>query len=339
MAATESSRWQRIATKLGEVIPQSRLHPAVVDAAQAVKRRRWVVAVSGGCDSVALVLLIWAHWPERRSRMVVAHFNHRLRGRSAATDARFCRSLATGLGVEYEAATWAKPVKFPSEAETREVRNGFLEGVRKRYRAQVVWTGHQKDDVAETMLMRLARGSGSAGLAAPRPIQDWGRGHARWRPLLTLSREELVEGLTAAGGRWREDASNQERTYFRNRVRQTVISAWMAAAERDAVSGAALTRELLEEDDRALEEWVDELEVLNEDGSLNLLALRGKAQALWRRGLRRWLVLQAEGSDLSRQGFEVLLEQAREGRTSRFSLGKNGFARIRRGRLYFEKLS
>ncbi|MCF3648493.1 tRNA lysidine(34) synthetase TilS [Synoicihabitans lomoniglobus] len=339
MAEPKLSRWQTMARRMAAAIPIERLHPAVVSAAASAGRRRWIVAVSGGSDSVALGLLVWAHWPQHRDRLVLAHFDHRLRGRASAEDARFCRRLAEGLGIDCEIGRWESPPAAASEAAARAARNGFFDEVRRRHRSRVIWTGHQRDDVAETLLMRLARGSGSRGLSAPRPLQDWGESGSRWRPLIGLSREELETALQAAGARWREDETNSGEAYFRTRVRQQVVPVWIAAAGRDAVAGAARSRELIAEDDAALECWLDELDVVAADGALSLTKLAGRPAAIWRRALHRWLGWQADGGGLSRQGFEVLLEKARSGKTSRFSLGTTGFARIRRGRLYFEKLS
>jgi tRNA(Ile)-lysidine synthase len=340
MPAQRVTSWPRVAERLAASLPRDQLDPAVCLEADDSGRRRWIVAVSGGADSVALLLLVWAHWPQHRDRVVVAHFNHRLRGAASAGDARFCAALARGLGCLFESESWTDRPTGVSEAAARTARNEFLGRVRRRHRSTLVWTGHQQDDVAESMLMRLARGSGTAGLAAPRPVQAWGREGQRLRPLLGLTRATLRDALADAGGRWREDESNEQGDFFRNRVRATVIPAWTEAAERDALAGAALSRRRLEEDDTALEAWLDELSVLNADGSLNLKALRGRPMALWRRAVHRWLAGHAaQRGDLARRGFEQLLTLAMAGRTSRFILGAGGYARIRKGRMYFEKLS
>jgi tRNA(Ile)-lysidine synthase len=221
----------------------------------------------------------------------------------------------------------------------REARQEFLEQLRRQQRAHWIWTGHQQDDVAETLLMRLARGSGTVGLAAPRPVQRVASGPVcRLRPLLGLRAARIRQELQAAGGRWREDGSNAGKRYLRNRLRQDVLPSWESAAERDAVGGAALSRRLLAEDAEALEQWLAEIGPMAEDGRLNLRALKGKPMALWRRALRQWLSRQSDVGDLSRQGFENLLILAQEGRTRRFSLGKSGYVRIRQGWLFFEQL-
>ncbi len=183
--------------------------------------------------------------------------------------------------------------------------------------------------------MRLARGSGTAGLAAPRPVSAQPGGRFHLRPLTTLTKAEIVAALRALGLPWREDATNAAGDYFRNRIRRAVLPAWRRAAQgRDALAGAVLARELLEEDDAALEAWVDELHPLRR-GVLDLAVLAGKPVAVWRRALHRWLAATPYRGDLSRQGFAALLAAAQAGRSTRFSLGREGFAVVRAGVLRF----
>lgn len=270
---------------------------------------------------MALLLLVYAHWPKRRRGLVALHFNHRLRGAAARADADFCRKACAALGVRCLTEDWRERPEAPSEAEAREARLAFL-----RRRARVIWFGHQQDDVAETLLMRLARGSGTAGLAAPRPVQRFADGRVHVRPLLGLRKDEIVAALAHCGVAWREDASNREGTYFRNRVRLRVLPEWVKASGRDALAGAARSRALLEEDDAALEQWLREIRPLDRRGRLNLEALRGKPRAVWRRALHRWLAANPECGDLSRQAFDALLEAVEAGRSTRQSAGRQGFA-------------
>ena len=327
--------WPACAAALAERLPKSRLDPDVVAWLDQARRSRGRigVAVSGGADSTALLLLLWAHWPRYRRRWLVLHFNHRLRGRESNADAAFCREFARGLGVRCEVGRWARPHRStrPSEAAAREARHAFL-----RRAARVICFGHQQNDVAESMLMRLARGSGSAGLAAPRPVQSRDPGTLYLRPLLTLSRAELETALGAVGARWRDDASNAQPVYFRNRVRSQVLPAWCAAAQRDAIAGAARSRPLLAEDDAALETWLERLRVFGRSGDLLLARLKHAPVAIWRRALHRWLLTAPRPLDLSRQAFEALLAEARDATLSRHSVGADLFAVRRKGRLCFE---
>ena len=197
--------------------------------------------------------------------------------------------------------------------------------------------GHQRDDVAETLLMRLARGSGAGGLAAPRPVQAGPQGRTHLRPLLELRKTEIALALRAAGVPWREDSTNAGSGYFRNRIRNAVIPAWSKAAGRDAVAGAARTRELLEEDDSALELLVDGLRAVTPAGKLDVRRLAGQPRAIARRALHRWIHRQTGAAGLSRQGFEALLSAVQRGSATRQSMGADGFARIRGKWLVFER--
>ncbi|MCX6952143.1 MAG: tRNA lysidine(34) synthetase TilS [Verrucomicrobia bacterium] len=320
------------AARLADAVPRTRLHPAVMAWADACsKRTPWAVAFSGGADSLALLLLLWAHWPERRERLRALHFNHRLRGRASQADERFCAKVCAALGVNYVSAVWKDSHRGASEAEARVARMKFF-----HTEGRVLWLGHQQDDIAETMLMRLARGSGTAGLAAPRPVHAVAGGRVHLRPLLTLKKSELVTALNGAGGRWREDASNAGDYFFRNRVRHEVLPAWAEAAQRDALAGAAHARELLEEDDVALEAWLDQLQPFRADGALGLRKLSDQPRGLVRRALHRWLLAQPKAGGLSRQGFESLLAAVERGTATRHSLGREGFAVIHGGVLRFE---
>lgn len=310
------------AARLAELLPRTRLDPAVVRWAETSSRRApWAVAFSGGPDSLALLLLVWAHWPERRPTLRALHFDHRLRGAESRADATFCRRICAGLGVTYVAGSWNGSHAHASEAEARAARMAFLE-----QHARVVWLGHQQDDIAETMLMRMARGSGTGGLAAPRPVQPLARGRVHLRPLLGLKKDEIVAALRKVGVTWREDSSNAGEHFFRNRIRRNVVPLWTAAAQRDALAGAARSRLLLEEDDTALECWLDELNPLQRSGRLALAVLAGRPRALLRRALHRWLMAEPRAGDLSRAGFDALLSSIERGGPSRHSLGRHGFA-------------
>jgi tRNA(Ile)-lysidine synthase len=352
----KTADWPACAAKLAAAFPRNRLHPAVLAWVDArPKREQWAVAFSGGADSLALLLLLWAHWPERRGRLLGLHFNHKLRGRAADLDEKFCREVCAELGVKSVAGQWtavgralrptkrgvgrkARPTTIISEAEARTARMEFFEKELRAARCRVLWFGHQMDDVAETLLMRLARGSGAGGLSAPRPVQLLPGGRVHLRPLLTLQKAGLAAGLCTAGAAWREDASNATGDFFRNRIRRDVLPAWRAAApERDALAGAALTRELLAEDDAALEARLDDLQPIRAGGALDVKRLAGQPRALVRRALHRWLTAQPGAGELSRQGFEVLLAAVQCGRPVRHSLGAQGFAVIRRGDLVYDK--
>lgn len=331
--ATSVTDWPATAAALAGALPRARLDPAVLDWVEAAPRRgKWVVAFSGGADSLALLLLIWAHWPERRRTLRALHFDHRLRGAESRGDAAFCLKVCAELGVNLSEGRWTRARRDASEAEARAARLAFF-----AENARVLWLGQHQDDVAETMLMRLARGSGTGGLAAPRPVQRMPRGRVHLRPLLTIKKADILGALRAAGAPWREDSSNAADRHFRNRVRRDVVPVWSAAAQRDAVAGAARSRLLLEEDDAALEAWLESLDVFSRRGELDLGPLAGKPRGLVRRALHRWLLAQPKVGEISRQAFDALLLSLEAGRCTRHSMGRQGFAVTDGKVLRFEK--
>lgn len=334
--------WSALATALATALPRARLHPAVLAWASTSSRRSpWAIGFSGGADSLALLLLLWAHWPERRARLRALHFDHRLRGAESTADARFCREVCRALDVEFISERWHRPrsktspatARRPSpnpaaisEAAARAARHAFFAA-----HARVVWLGHQQDDVAETMLMRLACGSGLGGLAAPRPVQSLSAGRIHLRPLLTLKKSELIAALRTSRVPWREDSSNASTHFFRNRVRRDILPVWNEVSRRDALAGAARSRALLEEDEAALEAWVDRLEPLDSRRGLILAKLEGEPRAIVRRALHRWRVAQRRPIDISSQAFEALLTAVEAGRPTRHSLGAECFGEIAGG--------
>ena len=319
--------WPDRAARLAARLPRGLLDPAVLAWAQGAPRGiPWGVAFSGGPDSLALLLLVWAHWPERRRRLWALHFDHRLRGAAARADARFCARVCRSLGVRLTAGHWRDAPAAASEAEARAARFAFFAAELARRRIRALWLGHQQDDIAESLLMRLARGSGAGGLAAPRPVQPAEKGRVRLRPLLGLKKAELKAALRAAGIPWREDRTNAGSDHFRNRIRSRVIAPWLRAARRDALAGAALSRSLLAEDDSALEAWVDRLRPVTAGGRLNLARLSGAPRAVVRRALHRWVLAQGAAGVLSRQGFELLLSAVAAGKATRQSFGPGRFA-------------
>lgn len=318
----------------------------------------WCVALSGGADSVALLLTLCqlrtadcglrigvgavevgtsgAPGPEfrtphsavrnRAAPILALHFNHRLRGAAADGDEAFCRALCAALGVALRvgAANWPAGSTV-SEARAREVRFDFFTTAMRELGARTLWLGHQRDDVVETMLLRLSRGSGSRGLAAPRPVQRLGDGSVRLRPLLDFSKAEIVAALRAAGVPWREDETNHGEAYFRNRLRNQVVPAWAAAAPADLAAAVAQSRTLLEEEDEALELWVDRVLPAELGPELPLAGLRAAPAAIARRAMHRWLGALELGEVLSRAATDDLLAAVRTGQATRLSAGDDGF--------------
>ena len=189
---------------------------------------RLAVAVSGGPDSVALLHVLRELAADLDISLAVAHLNHQLRGDESDEDEAFVRSLAEGLGLDFHVHT----VNVRAEADRR---GENLEQVARQARYQwfhrliadglvdKVAVGHTRSDQAETVLYRLLRGAGSAGLSGIHPILGGVLGGRVIRPLLGVSRAEVMAYLESGGHEWREDSSNADEAFDRNRLRHRLM--------------------------------------------------------------------------------------------------------------------
>jgi tRNA(Ile)-lysidine synthase len=236
---------------------------------------RVVAAVSGGSDSVALAFVL-SDLAARGDIVfaAVAHLHHHIRGAEADADAAFVRALAARLGV----AAIVSDADVPAEAAAhgasievagRHARQKFFRDALASITAERIAVAHTRDDQAETVVLRLARGAGSSGLGAMSPRRD----HIV-RPLLDVTRQELREYLRARGEVWREDATNEDRAIPRNLVRHEVMPLLRTL---NAQADAALARaaEILRGDDEFLERLANAaflkcVETVDDDGTVKV---------------------------------------------------------------------
>lgn len=208
---------------------------------------RVAVAVSGGADSVALLCLLEELRGELGIVLSVAHVNHKLRSAESDADERFVAELAAARGLDFLVRTVevGRERSAGIESAARRARYGFFRELASEGRATKIATAHTLDDQAETVLLRMFRGTGIRGLAGIHPrlrLEHKGRKEEaesieqKWhtqsegrvtgeviRPLLGFRRAELRDYLRARGESWREDSSNQDVTFLRNRVRQLLL--------------------------------------------------------------------------------------------------------------------
>src|SRR5437867_11319990 len=227
-------------------------HPVFRQVVAAVRQKkllrpddRVLVAVPGGSDSVCLVMVLH----EMRQRGVlpgldlhVAHVNYGLRGEESEKDEAFVRDLATRLSLPVHVER-VHLVPRPGQAlqsQARDARHAFVARVRRGYDLTAVATGHTADDQAETILMWLLRGSGTRGLAGI-PGQ---RGDGIIRPILGVTREQVLNYLASRGIAYRTDASNATRVYRRNRIRHEILPLLRTFNPR-IVQGLARAAEIL----------------------------------------------------------------------------------------------
>ena len=181
------------------------------------------LAVSGGADSVALLVLMASLRASHGFEPVVLHFDHGIR-KESADDAAFVKRLAARLGLPFHAAR-VKVTRRKGESiemAARRERLKFFAASMKRLHLDCIATGHQMDDVAETFLMRLKRSSGAAGLAGLKPV-SFVEDIVFIRPLLNVRGKDLRDYLRARGIAWREDATNADTSILRNKVRHVIL--------------------------------------------------------------------------------------------------------------------
>lgn len=182
---------------------------------------KYILAVSGGVDSMVLLDLLSKH---PGIELVVAHFNHGIRP-DADEDEKLVRGAARKYGLEFE----AKKVKLgrgTSEEVAREARYGFLDELRQKYQANKIITAHHRDDLIETAIINILRGTGPRGMVAMAGSTNI------LRPLLYAPKSEIIEYAKANSVAWREDFTNQEVKYLRNYVRHNLTSKMDEAAKR-----------------------------------------------------------------------------------------------------------
>jgi tRNA(Ile)-lysidine synthase len=280
--------------------PQVRVERAVAQAARRYDLwkpgARLVVAVSGGADSLCLVGTLLALRAQGHSwapgEIVVAHLDHGLRGAAGGEDAAWVETFAHERGVQFaseavDVAALARQERRSLEDAARITRYAFLRRVASEVSAERVCVGHTQDDQAETVLLHLLRGSGLAGLAGMTPLAG-----DIARPLLDLTRKDTLAYCSAHGWAPREDRSNDDMRFLRNRVRGEllpILAGYNPGLRETVARNAALIRE----DNRYLDELTTALyhggpiERMDETIGLPRGWLRDQPLALRRRLLRQ----------------------------------------------------
>lgn len=283
-----------------EAATKSRLVRAVAHELEQARLRPGdliLLGVSGGPDSVALLHLLRELQPAVHFRLAAAHLNHRLRGAESDRDEAFVRELCARLGVEVvvDRANDLERGTANIEERARNARYGFFTRTARRLAASHLATAHHADDQAETVMLRLLRGSGLAGLGAIAPVGTIGlEGEPRAltvvRPLLRVRRSEILDYIKTIDAPFVSDSSNDYPEFLRNRIRSDLLP----AIERDYAPGlnrrlAALSDEMREVDDFLSRAADAELERRCRDGALLLDGFAGLAPALAKALLRMYI--------------------------------------------------
>lgn len=257
-----------------------------------------MAAVSGGPDSVALLHALLEIAPTAGFTVRVTHLNHCIRGEDAMEDAAFVEAMASKLNLPFipgktDVPALASKKGISIEMAAREARIAFFKRAVRKSRSTCVATGHTADDQAETVLLKLARGAGCQGLSAMCPLTDI-EGLRMIRPMLGTTRTEVMSFLKQRGLEWREDRTNRDDSFLRNRVRHHVLP-FLEKNLNPRIREALVRTALIANDEN---NWLKDLTsrlltrcvTRGERGSIDIAQLMETHPAAMRRVLRMWLI-------------------------------------------------
>jgi tRNA(Ile)-lysidine synthase len=301
--------------------------------------RRYLVAVSGGRDSVALLhSLVDLGY----KNLVVCHLNHQLRGKSSDADARFVEKLAAKYDLDFVVGSTrvralAARKKLSIETAARTARYEFFAKVAKQKRCRTVFLAHHADDLVETFLINLFRGAGTAGLSSMREVSTRRINHLDLtivRPLLGTWRDEIDKCVRAHRLKFREDASNKNLVPLRNRIRHRVIPYLEKSLDRNVRQNIWRTATIAAEEESFFETLLPEK--LSDLPALGVEPLRKMSIAVQRRMLHKWL----RSAKVAVVGFD-LVERVRSlldltSRVAKINLPKDRHVRRRAKKIFIE---
>jgi tRNA(Ile)-lysidine synthase len=321
---------------------------------------RYLIGVSGGRDSVSLL-----HWLVSLGykKLIVCHLNHQLRGRSSDADARFVQKLVATSNekivgqalrlpgqqkgkrsacphIDFELGranvrSIAKKKKTSVETAARETRYSFFAEAAKRHRCHTIFLAHHADDLVETFLFNLIRGTGLAGLAGMRNVSTrriGGVDLTTVRPLLSVWRTDIDKYVRGYHLRFREDATNKTLAATRNRIRNRIIPYLEKILGRSIRQNIWRTAMIAAEE----EKWIDNEAPDFTNPHLSVPGLRALPIALQRRAIMKWLRAQ----NISEVGFDVIERVRsladREAPIAKVNLPRDRHARRRAGKIFVE---
>ena len=299
--------------------------------------RRYLIGVSGGRDSIALL-----HWLINLDykKLIVCHLNHQLRARSSDADARFVEKLAKKYQVDFELGAanvrvLANKKKMSIETAAREARYSFFAKAAKRRRCHTTFLAHHADDLVETFLLNLIRGTGTTGLAAMPDVSTRRVDNVDLtivRPFLSVWRTEIDDYVREHQLKFREDASNKNLAPMRNRARNRIIPYLEKIIGRNVRQNIWRTASIAADE----ENWIVNAVPDSTNPDLLVSKLRALPVALQRRAILKWLRAQ----NISEVGFEVIERVRslvdREASIAKVNLPQDRHVRRRAGKIFVE---
>jgi tRNA(Ile)-lysidine synthase len=274
------------------------------------KQLRVGVACSGGADSVLLLRWMLAHFPGCHPGIHVLHFDHVTRGGESGEDSAFVERLARTHNLVFVGGKRESPTgEILNENTLRQHRMRFFRAAMRQFQIPFLLTGHHLSDRVESLLMRLARGSGLEGLIAPLPVQEFRDGLRLLRPLLAIHKSRIPSILCRIGQDWREDASNQDRKHHRNFIRQDLIPHWETHSPHPVEQNLGRSIASLAEDAEAIEQWLQAILCgLNlSEPRFPLAHVAPFPIAMRRRSIWRWLNRHGQGEGVSSSVIDAIM--------------------------------
>lgn len=242
-----------------------------------------IIGVSGGPDSVCLLDLLFLLSKKYDFKLHVAHVNYGLRGKDSLLDEQLVRKLSDTYDLPCSILHVKKIQSTNIEERLRDIRYRFFEKLRAQKGCSAIAVAHNRDDQAETFLMRLLRGSGGSGLSSMLPKNGF-----IIRPLLSISREEILRYIKERSLRYRIDKTNLGTDFLRNRLRHSLIPNIEKEYQPNIKAILADTAELLAADSAFIENFASRISLLKEKNgiSFSLPALLSDSPALANHSLR-----------------------------------------------------
>jgi tRNA(Ile)-lysidine synthase len=276
-----------------------------------------VVSCSGGADSIFSLLLIH-HYLNGSQHCV--HVNHGVRGKNSDKDASFVKEFCDKINCESSILSLQVP-EDSNEGFLRDKRMQIIGIELERMGAKYLVQGHQKDDIAESFLWRLSRGASPSGLCSPKPVQKHGD-TIFLRPFLTASRAEIRNCLKELAIPWREDETNHSARYLRNRIRAQVLPQWKACMDRELLKGVESSRDLIEEQNDAMQVWIlDSYNHCIKGKDLSIEELQKEPIAVQRGVLSEWLSISK--IEFTHQNLSEIIKLIPAKEKMKFNLGDN----------------
>ena len=281
-----------------------------------------LLAFSGGADSMALLDMMQKEYPA--APILLAHVNHGIRGEEALHDRTFCEKVAKERGLEIafldvDIPALAKEKRKGLEETAREVRYAFFADLMRKRDIPLLLTAHHADDHLETVLFRIARGTGLSGLSGIAHIRPLAVGHLV-RPLLGFTKAEILEYCQKQGLDFVTDSTNTDTTYARNRIRADVIPVLESLYADVSYRTVRMSTDLAEDDSLLCDIATDFVKQNSTANGMNVKALREAHPAIRRRALQMWFEKE-RGATLESVHLQALLHLVESGdKSSRVAL-------------------